>query len=96
VHRVGHDARLGAGEADRVVPHVDEGHREQRHRDALAGREQNVELTGMWNLGHLVSQLEQLVGRLAHRRDHHDGTVARGCRRGNPLGNRLDPLGSGD
>ena len=41
---VGDDARLAAGEADRVAAQLADGHREQRHRDALAGGEQHVEL----------------------------------------------------
>ena len=41
---VGDDARLAAGEADRVAAELADRHRQQRHRDPLAGGEQHVEL----------------------------------------------------
>ena len=41
---VGDDARLAAGEADGRAAQLADGDREQRHRDALAGREEHVQL----------------------------------------------------
>ena len=43
--RVGDHARLRAGERPRLVAQVGDRHREQRHRDPLAGGEQHVQLT---------------------------------------------------
>ena len=42
---VGDDPRLASREADGVAAELANGQRQERHRDALAGREQHVELT---------------------------------------------------
>ena len=41
------DARLAAGEADRIRAELADRHREERHRDALTRRQQHVELAAL-------------------------------------------------
>ena len=52
---VGDDARLRAGQRDRLVAHVVDRHRAERAGDPLAGREQHVHLAGDRALGDLVA-----------------------------------------
>ena len=80
VDGVGQDARLRAGEGHGFVPEVVHGHRDERARDALPRGEQHVELAGMRLRRDLAGELEQRVGRVAHRRDRCDdphATLAR-------------------
>ena len=76
VHRVGDDARLRAGERHGVVAEVCDRHRAQRRRDALAGREQHVHLARVRPGRHLLGEVDQLVGGVAHRRDDPDDAAA--------------------
>ena len=48
---------------------------EQRHGNALARREQHVELAALRVRRHLLGHREQLVGGVAHRRYHDDHVV---------------------
>ena len=70
------DARLAAGEADGVTAQLAHRHREERHRDALARRQQHVELAPIGVGRDLLGEPQQLVGRVAHRRDDDDDVVA--------------------
>jgi len=76
VHRVGDDARLRPGERPRLHAQAGDRHREQRHRDPLPGSEQHVELAGRRHRADPVGEVDQLVGRVPHRGDHHDHLVA--------------------
>ena len=76
VHGVGDDPRLRAGERDRLVAEVVEGHRAERVRDALADRDEHVVLARLRVRRDLVGEPDQLVGRVAHRREHADDPVA--------------------
>ena len=70
---VGDDPRLGAGQRDRAVAEVVDRHRAQRAGDALAGGEQHVHLARVGVGRDLLGHRDQLVGRLAARRqDGHD------------------------
>ena len=83
VRRVGDHARLRAGERARLVAELGDRHRQQRHRDALAGGQQHVELARRRQRRHLLGEVAQLVGGVAHRRDDDDHVVtglARGRR----------------
>ena len=73
---VGDDARLAAGEADGVAAQLADRHREQRHRDPLAGGQQHVQLAPIRVGRHLLGHRQQVVGRVAHRRHDDDDVVA--------------------
>ena len=49
-----------------------DGDGEQAHGDALAGRQQHVELARLGGGGHLVRHGEQLIGAVAHKRNFPD------------------------
>ena len=69
VARVGDDPGLRARERDRLVAEVVDRHRDERHRDPLAGGEEHVELARVRVGGDERGELDQLVGRVPHRRD---------------------------
>ena len=52
-----------------------ERHRQQRRRDALARRKQQVQLAGLGLVGHLLRQGDQLIRRIPHRRHYDDEAV---------------------
>ena len=59
-------------------------HRGERARDALADRDQHVQLARLRLRRDLVREPDEIVGRVAHRREHRDDAVAprsRGRRR---------------
>ena len=95
VRGVGDDAGLRAGERARLVAEVGDRHREQRHRDALAGGQQHVELARGRQRGDLLGEVDQLVGGVAHRGDDDDDVVAGLPGVDDPLGDPLDALGVG-
>ena len=76
VGAVGEDPGLRAGQRDRLLPEVVDRHRDERARDPLAGREQHVELPHVRRGRDLVGEVDQPVGRLAHRRDGADDAQA--------------------
>ena len=97
VAAVGGDAGLRAGQAD--------GRRRRAPWSAIdssvalwcsPGREQDVELARIGLVGDGRGQAEQLVGRVAHRRDDDDQVVAGGTLARDPPGDALDPVGVGD
>ena len=70
---VGDDAGLAAGERPRLDAEVVDRHRQQRHRDALAGGQEHVELAARRHRRHLLGEVDQLVGGVTHgRHDHAD------------------------
>ena len=96
VARVGEDPRLRAGERDRVPAEIHDRHRQQRDRDLLARGEQHVELAVVRQRRDPARELEQLVGRVAHRGDDDADLTARLGGRDHPPGDALDPRGSSD
>ena len=93
---VGDDARLRAGERDRGVAEVVDRHRGERARDPFPDREQHVELARVRSRRDLVGQLDQVVGRPAHRREDADDVVSGLARGHEPPRDRLQPLRAGD
>ena len=65
-------------------------------RDPLAGGEQHVHLAPGLGRRHVVGQRDQVVGRLAHRRDHDDDVVAVAAGERHVLGDGPDAVGVGD
>ncbi len=59
VRRIGEDPRLGPGETDRGDAPVVQGHRQERHRDALPCGQQHVHLPRVGCTAHLGSQIEE-------------------------------------
>ena len=96
VAAVGGDAGLRPGQADRRDAERVERHRHERRALVLAGREQHVELARVGLVGDGRGEAEQLVGRVAHRRDDDDEVVAGRALAGDPPGDALDPVGVGD
>ena len=96
VRRVGDHAGLGAGERLGGVAELGDRHRDQRHRDPLAGGEQHVELARRRQRRHLLCEVAQLVGGVAHRGDHDHHVVAGPAGRDDPLGDALDAGGVRD
>ena len=88
----GDDAGLRPGEGARLVAVRGDGDRQQRHRDALAGGEQHVELAAGRVVGDLAGLVEQFVGGVAHRGDHDDDVVTVLLRADDPLGDTLHVL----
>jgi hypothetical protein len=93
---VGDDAGLAAGKTDRVATALANRHREQRHRDAFAGREQHVELTAIGIRRDFLRQRQQIVGRISHRGDHNHDVVAELARGHNALGDLSQLVRVGD
>ena len=57
---------------------------------------QHVELARLRARRHLVGERDQVVGRVAHRREDGDDALALLARGDDPLGDGLEPLGVGD
>ena len=93
---VGEDPGLAAGEAHRGLAEVLDRHREQRHRDALTGGEQHVHLAATGVARDVARQPHEIVGRLAHGRDHGDDVVARTARSDDVIGHGPDAIRVGD
>ena len=75
---------------------VDDRHAQQRHRDALARREEHVQLAAVRVLGDVVGEPHEVVGRLAHRRDDHDHLVSLAMGADDVLRDGPDPVGIRD
>ena len=96
VHGVGDDPGLRARERDGLVAEVVHRHRDERAGDPLAGREEHVELARVRLRRDLARELEEPVGRVAHRRDGRDDAHAALARLDEPLRDVLDLVGIGD
>ena len=96
VRGVGEDARLRAGERDGLLAEVVDRHRHERAGDALAGREQHVELATVGGGGDLVGEVDQPVRGLAHRRDRADDPQAAFLGGGEPARHMPDLLRVGN
>ena len=72
VHGVGDDSRLRPGERDRVEAEVGDRHRDESAGDALADRDEHVQLPRLRLRRDLVGEGDELVRVLAHRRDDGD------------------------
>ncbi len=92
---VGDDAGLAAGEGPRLGTELRDGHRDERHRDALARGEQHVELACRRRGRDLLGEVHQLVRRVAHRRDDDAHGVPGPLRLDDAPGHALDGLGVG-
>ena len=90
------DAGLSTVEAHGGVPEVIECHREQRGRSCLPGREQNVHLALVRDARDALSERDQLVGAVAHRRDHSDDAAPLLGTRGDALRDVANAVGIGD
>ena len=93
---VGDDPGLRAGVGGGLAAAGVDGDREQGHRDALAGREEHVELAGLGEGGDVRGLLEEVVGGLAHGRDDGDDVLALLARADDPVGHGADPIGVAD
>ena len=76
-------------------PEVADRHREQCHRDPLAGGQQHVELAAGGQRGDLLGEVDQLVGGVTHRGDDHHHVVAGPLGVHDPLRDPLDAFGVG-
>ena len=95
VRGVGDHAGLGAGERAAFQAEIGDGHRQQRHRYPLSGGKEHVQLAPGRQRAHLVGQVAQLIGGVAHGRHHHDHRMAGLARRDDALGHALDAVGVG-
>ncbi len=89
------DTGLRAGERAGLSAQRFDGHRHQRVGDPLTGGQQHVQLAGRRRRAHLLGQLQQTVGGVAHRRDHHDDIVALLFGLDDAFGDTADPFGVG-
>jgi hypothetical protein len=85
---IGDDARLRPRIARRAAPHRVDGDRQGGHRDSLPRREEQIQLAGLRQRSDGLRHGQELVGRVAHRRDHDHDVVA-------PLAGMDDPPGDG-
>jgi hypothetical protein len=92
VDRVRDDAGLRASQRDCLVAEVVDHHRGQGARDALAGRDEHVQLARVRPRRDLVGEVEELVRRPAHRRQHGDDSVTSLARGDEPPGDALQLL----
>ena len=91
----GDHAGLRPGERPGLRAQRVDGHRDQRVGDALTRGQQHVHLARRRRRAHLSGQVEQVVGGVAHRRDHDDDVVALLLGLHDALGDAADPLGVG-
>ena len=96
VRRVGDHARLRPGERARLEAEGSDRHRQQRHRDPLAGGQQHVEFARGRQRAHLAGQVHELVRRVAHRGHDHDHLVTALAGGHDPLRDPLDAICVGD
>src|SRR4030095_8295803 len=73
---IGNDSRLAAGEADCTAAKIANRHGKQRHRDALAHGEEQVQFAAFRIGRHLLREFEQVIGRIPHRRHDDHNLVA--------------------
>src|SRR5699024_10840070 len=90
VQRRRDDTGLGAGEGARLVTEVLDGHRHECHGHALTRRHEHVELASRRHRGDLFGQVQQFVGRVAHRGDDDHDVMSRLFLSHDPLGYSFD------
>ena len=91
----GDHAGLRAGERAGLRAQRFDCHGHQRVGDALAGGQQHVEFARRRDGAHLLGQVQQVIGGVAHRRDHHDDVVALLFGLHDAFGDPADPVGIG-
>jgi len=91
----GDDTCLRAGERAGLSAQRVDSHCHQCVGDALTGGQQHVQLASRRRRAHLLGQLQQAVGSVAHRRDHHDDVVALLFGLDDAFGDAADPFGVG-
>ncbi len=72
---VGHDADLGAGEADGRLTQRLNGHGHERNGNLLAGGQEHVHLTGRRLVADLAGQGDEFISRVAASADDDDDLV---------------------
>src|SRR4029079_19426246 len=92
VDGVGDDPGLAAGERDRLVAEIVDRHRGQGTGDSLPDGNQHVELTRLRGGRDLVGEANELVGRVAHRREDGDDACPPPVGGHDPCGNILQLL----
>ena len=93
---VGDDPRLGAGQRDRLVAEVVDGHRRQCAGDALTDGDEHVQLARVGPRRDRAGERDQVVRRVAHRGQHRHDAAARLPGGHDPSANRLQLLDVGD
>ena len=93
---LGQKARLPAGQRDDRIAHLLDGHRQQGHRDLLAGGEQHIHLAAGRLVGDLSRLGDQLVGGVALGGDDRDDRISLVVCIGDDLGNMAYALHIGD
>lgn len=73
---VGDETDLPAGQADRLVSALVDGHGHEGDADLLAGGQEHIHLPAGRVLGDLAGQVHKIVGGIAHGADHDDHFVA--------------------
>ena len=93
VDAVGDHAGLRSGEGLGRGAVLVDGHRQQRHGDALAGGEEHVHFAGRGGISDLAGEVQQFVGGVAHGGNHHHHLVAGALCVHHAPGDALDALG---
>ena len=93
---VGLDAGLRAGVGAGFDAEFVDGHREEGHRDALACRQEDVHFALGRGVREGCGRVEQVVGRVTHRRYDDNDAVSRVVRVHDALGDALHGFGVGD
>jgi hypothetical protein len=96
VHAIGDDAGLCARQRNGVEADCVQGHRGQRDRRLLAGRQQHVHLTLARQRHDFLGELDQIVRHAAHGGHHHDNLVPGFAILRDAPGDILNPVGITD
>ncbi len=89
----GDHAGLRPGERAGLRAEGGNGHRDQRVGDPLARGQQHVHLPRRRRRAHLLGEVEQVIGGVAHRRDDYDDVIALLLCFDDSLSDPADPLG---
>ena len=90
------DAGLRAGVGAGFDAELIDGHREEGHGDAFAGGQEDVHFALGRVVGECCGRVEQVVGRVTHRRYDDNDAVSRVVRVHDALGDALHGFGVGD
>ena len=93
---VGDDAGLRSRVARRAASPLVDRDPQERHRDPLSRGEQHVHLARVGVRRDVLRHPSEVVGGLAHRRDHHDHVVAGIARADDPVGDDPEPIDAVD